>query len=207
MCTVHFCIWLMLIFLFYMTNWDKCLLRQFWVLHSHTYCLYSHSCLSSSCYLGHLDKGGPCRHCTSSAIVVSLFWKRKRQSEGMLRKMRQKQLGHRQVKGKLFQVTKLSPSDPGPWLPLKCTSEGGWAVHHIPIHLLLFPGKTWNSGREEASVKSDTFIPLVVSACSNCSLQETLRAALIHKWEAVRAELWLGDNLFPFKTITSFQNW
>lgn len=137
---------------------------------------------------------------TSSAIVVSLFRKGKWQSEkGCWERCGRSSWGTGKWKVNCFRWQ--NPSDPGPWLPSKCMSEGGWAVYRIPIHLLLFPGKTCNSSREDASVKSDTLFPLVVSACSNCSLQETLRAALIHKWEAVQAELWLGNNLFPFKTI------
>lgn len=65
----------------------------------HIHCLYSHSYLKSCCYPGHFAKGGPCRHWRFCCCCFTVRKEKMAAWESMLRKMWQKQLGHRQVKG------------------------------------------------------------------------------------------------------------
>lgn len=144
---------------------------------SFAHTVYIPTPIFSCCYPGHFAQGGPCQHwhfccCFPVQKEKIAVW------ESRLRRMWRKQVRHRQLKGiQLLQVRKLSPSDPGPWLPLECMSDGGWAVHHIPIHLRLLPGDTLQWEHRGSRSEHRHTSPFAVPACSSCSLWEALRAA------------------------------
>lgn len=156
------CIWLMLVFLSYMIVWDKCLLRQFWILHSHT--LFILPLLPSHLLLSRLVcQKSLTQTLTAPLSVLFHWWERE---AGGLRRHAEKHV----TEAACAQASERY-SNCSRWkyrLLLILVPDYLWNSHQEEAGLCtMFPficfssqGRPCSKGREKAPVSSDTRFPL-----------------------------------------------